>query len=234
MVPETNYITHDYDNYPPAPQAAYYDELDYLLPVHDPPPPPNPTTQSQLIIREIVETILLMIFIFWAVNTLTGRFRIEGSSMLPGLIEGEYVIVNKLSYYLNEPERGDVIVLHFPNDPNRDFIKRVIGLPGDTVIIQDQKVSVNGVILDEPYIFAATNGSGEWVVPANNYFVVGDNRNNSSDSRHGWFLPRENIVGRAWFIYWDPKAWRFAPHYSHPDLSNINTTAFLPPPIPLF
>ncbi len=78
----------------------------------------------EVLVREIVETLLLTLFIFWLVNSVTGRFRIEGTSMLPTLEEGEMVIINKLSYYLNDPERGDIIVLHFPNDRSREFIKR--------------------------------------------------------------------------------------------------------------
>ena len=90
----------------------------------------------EVLIREIAETLLLTLFIFWIVNTATGRFRIEGYSMLPTLEEGEYVIIDKLSYYLEDPERGDVIVLHFPNDRSRDFIKRVVGVPGDHIEVE--------------------------------------------------------------------------------------------------
>lgn len=168
----------------------------------------------EVLIREIVETLLLTLFIFWIVNTVTGRFRIEGSSMLPTLKEGEMVIINKLSYYLAEPERGDIIVLHFPNDRNREFIKRVVGLPGDHIEIGDGTVAVNGVLIDEPYINESPAYAGSWNVPEGQYFVLGDNRNNSSDS-HTWsFLPREDIVGKAWVIYWGPEDWGLVPHYA--------------------
>lgn len=169
----------------------------------------------EVLIREIVETLLLTLFIFWIVNTATGRFRIEGYSMLPSLEEGEYVIIDKLSYYLNDPERGDIIVLHFPNDRSRDFIKRVVGVPGDHIEIGGGKVTVNGVVLEEPYINAEPSYSGTWDVPEERYFVLGDNRNNSSDSHNWSFLPRDDIVGKAWIIYWGPDNWGLVPHYEH-------------------
>jgi len=171
---------------------------------------------TELVVREIVETLLLTFFIFWIVNTATGRFRIEGHSMMPTLQEGEYVIINKLAYYFDEPERGDIIVLHFPNDRSRDFIKRVIGLPGDEIEVGSREVRVNGVLLQEPYINAPPEYSGQWVVPEGKYFVLGDNRNNSSDSYTWSFLPRGDIVGKAWVIYWQPSNWGLVPHYRHP------------------
>jgi signal peptidase I len=170
---------------------------------------------TEVIIREIVETLLLTLFIFWIVNTATGRFRIEGHSMMPTLEEGEYIIINKLSYYLDEPERGDIIVLRFPNDRTRDFIKRVIGVPGDRIEIGNGEVKVNGVALEEPYLNAPPSYTGSWTVPADQYFVLGDNRNNSHDS-HNWnFLPRSDIVGKAWVIYWRPENWGLVPHFPH-------------------
>ena len=168
--------------------------------------------------REIAETLLLTLFILWIVNAVTGRFRIEGHSMLPTLQEGEYVIINKLSYYLDDPDRGDIIVLHFPNDRSRDFIKRLVGLPGDQVEVSDGVVKVNGIALEEPYINAEPSYSGSWQVPEGQYFVLGDNRNNSSDSHNWSFLPREDIVGKAWVIYWGPENWGLIPHYDHTSL----------------
>jgi signal peptidase I len=189
----------------------------------DAPPPAAPAEPqreirqpTELVIREIVETLLLTLFIFWIVNAATGRFRIEGHSMLPTLQEGEYIIINKLSYYLEEPERGDIIVLQFPNDRSRDFIKRVIGLPGDQIEVSAGVVHVNGVSLQEPYIQDMPSYSGNWTVPEGQYFVLGDNRNNSSDSHNWSFLPQEDIVGKAWIIYWEPENWGLVPHYNHP------------------
>ena len=187
-------------------------------------PGQSPAEPSQLkeqhqpkghLVREIIETLLLTLFIFWIVNTATGRFRIEGHSMLPTLNEGEYVIIDKLSYYLDEPERGDIIVLRFPNDRSRDFIKRVIGLPGDHIEIAEGIVNVNGEALTEPYINAPPTYNGSWDVPEEQFFVLGDNRNNSSDSHNWSFLPQEDIVGKAWLIYWGPESWGLVPHFAH-------------------
>ncbi|MCB8943773.1 MAG: signal peptidase I [Ardenticatenaceae bacterium] len=167
---------------------------------------------TELVVREIIETLLLTFFIFWLVNGLIGRYRIDGSSMNPTLVDGEYLIINNLSYYLDEPQRGDVIVFRHPNN-ELNLIKRVIGLPGDTVEIKDGQVIVNGVVLDEPYIKAAPNYNGRWDVPEDNYFVLGDNRNNSSDS-HSWsYLPEGNIIGKAEVIYWPPQEWIVVPHH---------------------
>jgi signal peptidase I len=196
---------------------------------------PNPDSVTQfdppasLFAREIIETIILTLFIFWIVNAMTGRFRIEGQSMEPTLHEGEYVLINKLAYYFDEPERGDIIVLEFPNDRSRDFIKRIIGVPGDHVEVTDGVVSVNGVVLDEPYISAPPSYPGSWEVPEDNFFVLGDNRNNSHDS-HSWsFLPRADIVGKGWFIYWGVEDWGLVPHNPHPSVTdNVVTETFSP------
>jgi signal peptidase I len=169
-----------------------------------------------VVVREIVETLLLTLFIFWIVNTATGRYRVQGHSMMPTLKEGEYLIINKLSYYLDEPDRGDIVVLHYPRDRSREYIKRVIGLPGDRVEISNGQVSVNGIVLQEPYLAAnPVYGTQSWVVPADHYFVMGDNRNNSSDSRDWSFLPRSDIVGKAAVIYWGIEDWGLVPHYDH-------------------
>ena len=188
------------------PQAASFE------PAEQPGVIPTPT---RVVIREIIETLLLTLLIFWVVNAITGRFRIEGHSMLPTLHEGEYVLINKLAYYLEDPQRGDIIVLQFPQDRTRDFIKRIIGLPGDQIEIGDRQVKVNGQALTEPYIADEPDYAGTWTVPAGQYFVLGDNRNNSSDS-HSWqFLPFSDIVGKAWLIYWPPGDAKPVPHYSH-------------------
>jgi len=141
--------------------------------------------------------------------------------MEPTFLQGDCIMVNKVTYRSSGPQRGQVIVFN-PPPPNEEsrypFIKRVIGLPGDTVEIRDGKVFVNGTALDEDeyikerpdYTMAAT------VVPENEYFVLGDNRNNSSDSHVGWTVPRDNIIGKAWFTYWPPGRWRVVKHYSYP------------------
>lgn len=167
---------------------------------------------TETIVREIIETLLLTFFIFWLVNSLIGRYRIEGSSMNPTLQNGQYLIINNISYYLNNPQHGDVIVFHHPKS-DLNLIKRVIGVPGDEVEIRNQQVIVNGVVLDEPYIKDEPQYTYSGVVPEGEYFVLGDNRNNSSDS-HSWsFLPKENIVGKAMVVYWPPSDWEAVPHY---------------------
>jgi signal peptidase I len=167
---------------------------------------------TELIIREIVETLLLTFFIFWLVNSFVGRYRIDGSSMNPTLANGQYLLINNFSYYLNEPDRGDIIVFLHPNS-DLNLIKRVVGLPGDHVEIRERTVSVNGVLLNEPYIQADPTYSGDWTVPEGEFFVLGDNRNSSSDS-HSWgFLPEENIIGKALVIYWPVENWAEVPHF---------------------
>ena len=126
---------------------------------------PNEIRQpTEAIIREIVETLLLTFFIFFIVNSLIGRYRIDGSSMNPTLYDGEYLIINNVSYYLDEPQHGDIIVFKHPNN-DLNLIKRIIGTPGDHVEIRNQQVKVNDVVLDEPYIAAPPNYTGTWDVP---------------------------------------------------------------------
>ena len=170
-------------------------------------PPSEARTQPTRLLRDIIETMLLTAIVFLLVNTLIGRFRIEQVSMLPNLHEGEYVIVDKISYWLHQPQRGDIIVLKRAGQP--DLIKRVVGLPGETIEVRDGKVYVNGTPLSEPY----TAQPPAYVMPArqidaDQYFVLGDNRNNSSDS-HAWgTVPGADIIGRAMAIYWPPPDWQ--------------------------
>ena len=163
-------------------------------------------------ILDVLETIVLSVVLFLAINAVSARIRVDGYSMEPTLHDGEYVIVNKLAYRLGELERGDVIVFFFPRDPKQEYIKRLIGLPGDQVVIADGKVTVNGQTLDEPYIAAQPNYHSEWTVPEDTVFVLGDNRNNSSDS-HSWGpVPVSYVVGKALLVYWPPKMWGLIDH----------------------
>ncbi|MCA9949231.1 MAG: signal peptidase I [Anaerolineales bacterium] len=176
---------------------------------------PNEIEQpTKLVVREIIETLLLTFFIFWLVNSLIGRYRIDGSSMNPTLQDSQYLIINNITYLLNDPERGDVIVFKHPRS-DLNLIKRVIGLPGDSVEAKDGTIWVNGTAINEPYISAPPSYNGSWEVPEGNYFVLGDNRNNSSDS-HSWgFLPMDHIIGDAELIYWPPSDWGRVLHYPH-------------------
>ncbi len=188
------------------------------------------------LLRELAETVILALVIFLLVRAVVQNFQVEGKSMEPSLESGWYLLVDKALYWevdLNTvhkflpfvhpgedptrylfrgPKRGDIIVFvapdQVPGSPERDFIKRVIGLPGDTIEVKNCTVYVNGKPLAENYIQDVpaytypTNGSGPVTVPKGQYFVLGDNRNNSSDS-HSWgFVPKQNIIGQAWVVYW--------------------------------
>ena len=135
--------------------------------------------------------------------------------MEPSLHDGEFVVVNRLAYQLGEAEHGDIVVFRFPLDPQRRFIKRVIGLPGDQVSVLNGVVRVNGVPVDEPYVAAPPRYNGEWVVEQSNLFVLGDNRNNSSDSQNWGLLPLQEVIGKAVFVYWPPAAVSLIPHYEY-------------------
>jgi signal peptidase I len=166
--------------------------------------PSSPETRSTWggFLLETLQTIILAVVLYFLIDTVIARVRVENYSMLPTLQPGEFLLVNKFAYRFGEPKQGDIIVFHFPQDPQEDYIKRLIGLPGDTIRVENGMVSVNGQSLVEPYISAPPSYSGEWSVPENAYFVLGDNRNQSSDS-HSWgFVPVENVVGKALLIYW--------------------------------
>ncbi|MCI0521184.1 MAG: signal peptidase I [Chloroflexi bacterium] len=168
---------------------------------------------------ELLETVALSVLFFVLINALTARIRVEGTSMAPTMHSGEFVLVSKLAYRLGEPQIGDVIVFLYPRDPNQEFIKRVIGLPGDKVVIANKQVTVNGKLLQEPYIAAQPYYTGNWTVPQESYFVLGDNRNNSSDSHNWGMVPADNIIGKAVLVYWPYTAWRLVAHFQQFGLS---------------
>jgi signal peptidase I len=177
---------------------------------------------------ELTQTLILAILIFLAVRAMAQNFRVEGASMEPGLHNGQYLLVNKAIYFklnletldkylpfidpgdnperfiFHGPKRGEVIVFEYPEDRSRDFIKRVIGIPGDRVRVEDGEVYINDELLqDDSYVNAENRSNmAERVVPAGEYFVLGDNRGNSSDSRSWGFVPEDHIIGRAMFTYW--------------------------------
>jgi signal peptidase I len=163
-------------------------------------------------LKDILETLVLAVLLFLAINAVSARIRVDGSSMVPTLTNGQFVMVNRLIYRYSDPDHGDVVVFHYPRDPTQEYIKRIIGLPGDTVTIANGHVYINGQEIDEPYIAASTRASGEWQVPGDHIFVLGDNRNNSQDSRNFGFVSMENVIGKAIFIYWPPDNWSIIDH----------------------
>ncbi|MCK5053564.1 MAG: signal peptidase I [Anaerolineales bacterium] len=162
---------------------------------------------------ELIQTVLIAGALFLAVNLLTARIRVEGISMEPSLHEGQFVVVNRLAYRWDEADRGDIVVFRFPLKPSRRFIKRVIGLPGNTVTIRGGEVYIDGQVLEEPYLAATPRYDGEWIIGPDEVFVLGDNRNNSSDSQNWGPLPTEEIIGKAVLIYWPPSEVGVIPHY---------------------
>ena len=196
-------------------------------------------SRNRTLVREIVETGLLAILVFLAVRASFQNFKVDGSSMYPTLEDGQFLIVNKLVYSevdlekLNDylpfidagdepvrhvfhgPERGDIIVLRDPTNPEVDLIKRVVGLPGETIEIVDGAVYINNYRLEEPYITAQWHDNRPAVIiPEDHYFVMGDNRDNSKDSRSSaiGFIPEDLIIGRADLTYWPLGNFGFAPN----------------------
>jgi len=174
-----------------------------------PPPPPEPSAWAQIggAIKETLETIIPAIIIALLINLfLAQATRVYGQSMEPNLHTDERLIVEKVSYKIHPPDRHDIIVLKVRDDAKELLIKRVIGLPGETVEIKEGHVYVDGQMLDEPYLARPTMGRyGPTVVPPLHVFVLGDNRNASNDSRAFGAIPYENIVGKAWVSYWPPE-----------------------------
>ena len=164
--------------------------------------------------REIFIILILAVIIVIAIPKTVQTFGVVMSSMEPSFHEGQRLLVNKAVYYFREPQRGEVIIFEAPDERQGDYIKRVIALPGDTVEIKDGAVYVNGSKLDEAYIKDSPSYTlEEQKIPENNYFVLGDNRNNSDDSHRGWLVPGENLIGKAWISTWPPDTWGMVPNY---------------------
>lgn len=186
----------------------------------EPEPTPAPSApRPPSLLREAAETILFAVIIFLALQIVVRNFRIEGDSMLTAFENGQFVLADRVSYRLGEPQRGDVVIFEYPRAPQEDYIKRVIGLPGENVRIDGGAVYINGQLLSEPYV------NGQQTLAYRNvnltlaegqYFVMGDNRNYSSDSRAWGPLPRANIIGKAVLCYWPPSAWRVITRPQYP------------------
>jgi signal peptidase I len=205
--------------------------------VPEAPPPPAATEavpvaarKRKSVVREYAEAIIIAILLALVIRTLIVQaFTIPSGSMMDTLLVGDYILVNKFLYGpelpvtdyrlpgFRDPHRGDIIVFKYPQDEKRDFIKRIIGTPGDTVQVRGHTVFVNGTPLVEPYVRKPDSPLGDrgqpgycgyayacepTKVPAESYFVMGDNRDNSQDSRYWGFVRREKIKGKAFLIYW--------------------------------
>ena len=179
------------------------------------------------VVRELLEAFILALIVFMVIQSSVRNFKVEGSSMHPTLESGEYLLVNKLVYFpvdthrfsriipfwkvdqsadrfaVRAPKRGEVIVFRFPKDETKDFVKRVIGLPGEKVTIRQGEVYIDGGLLEEPYI-TRKDASNMDTVPLGEkeYFVLGDNRSSSNDSRAWGPVPEKNVLGKVWFVYW--------------------------------
>jgi signal peptidase I len=175
-------------------------------PVAAPQPAEGSTTSSLL--RELFEVVVLAVILYFGISFAVQTVHVEGLSMFGTLNDNDYLIANKIDYRLHPPQRGDIIILRPPTLSTTDYIKRVIALPGERLLIKDGHVYINGHLLDEPYLPEAWTVGTEYggpngtVIPANEYFVMGDNRNRSQDSRVFGPIGRDRIDGKAWFRIW--------------------------------
>ena len=185
----------DSESYNPTPEKGFFENLG-----------------SHII--DFIETLVVFGAIFALIYLFVAQFhKVSGSSMFPTLHDGDYLVTEKISYRLGNPSRGEVIVLKNPRDESQDFIKRIIAIPGDTIRVENNQVFVNGGVISEPYLPTDTQTrSGAFLTEkntvkagANQYFVLGDNRSHSSDSREWGAVTKKEIVGKAFFRYWPPQ-----------------------------
>ena len=198
-------------------------------------------TAGRRLAGELVGVALMTVLTFLTIRVFVQNFRVGGASMEPTLQPGQFLLIDKTAYFhvdgtpleswlpttpqgsveylFGGPQRGDVVVFRASTARNREYVKRVIGLPGDTVAIKHGDVFVNGRPVDEPYVesplpenYTYPKNGRPVRVPDGKYFVLGDNRPDSSDSRQGWFVPVEDLVGRAWLSYWPPAVWGIVRH----------------------
>jgi signal peptidase I len=182
--------------------------MDYLPAVPEAAPEEKPKSKLRAFLTELLQTVALAGFFYIVISLATARVVVEGPSMRPTLLSGEWIVVNRVTYRVGSPQRGDVVVFLPPtNAQTDDLIKRVIGLPGETLEIRDGSVWINGRLLEETYAAGSTSPENRWQVGAGEVFVMGDNRSVSLDSRSFGPIPVNEIVGRAWIIYWPPSEW---------------------------
>ena len=162
------------------------------------------------LLREVAEVVVLAFILYFGISFAVQAVHVEGLSMFATLDNNDYLIANKIDYRLHAPQRGDIVILRPPTNNSTDFIKRIVALPGERLLIRDGEVFINGHHLEEPYLPEAwtqdnnwpANGSDGEVIPPNDYFVMGDNRNRSQDSRFFGPIGRDRIDGKAWFRIW--------------------------------
>lgn len=233
------------------------DSLDDAAPTwnQDQPPAqqPEPAARPRVrgVVRELLETAIFVLLVFFIVRGVVQNFKIEGQSMEPTLHTGQFILVNKIIYFhfdinaplrllpgnanlpqkvvypIHMPQRGDIVVFEYPLDYRKDYIKRVIGLPGDRIQVKGGQVYVNGTMISEPYLTDITDcrpsdvcaNDKEITVPADAIWVMGDNRMNSSDSREWAELPLDHVIGQAWVSYWPTSQWGWISHATYPELS---------------
>lgn len=210
---------HIYQISPAKPDWSHYT----LPPLENTPLEEEPDSgwkTTWAVVREVGETIILTLIIFFLIQTVIRNFRVVGTSMVDNLHDGQYLIIDKLSYNQfitgifgsGGPQRGDVIVFEPPNRPGEDYVKRVIGLPGESIEIKNGQILINSQPLEEPFQPSTPSYNMPLrLIPEDQIFVLGDNRNNSNDSHNWGPLPTENIVGRAWLSYWPPERWGVIP-----------------------
>jgi len=194
-----------------------------ITPVLDSTQPPDEPASFKILIQDLLETMLLAAIVFVLINTFTGRYQVLSVSMEPTLHEGQYLLVSKASYWFHGPERGDIVVVKPLNGDKNSIplIKRLIGLPGDTIEARDGRIWINGVAINETYVSGPLGYVNRWTLATNEYFLLGDNRNNSSDS-HSWGpVPKENIIGKAVFRYWPLELFGTFPHYAFAELEAL-------------
>jgi signal peptidase I len=156
---------------------------------------------------QIAETFLVALAFYYGIEFTTGRFRVEGPSMQPTLAAGQFVLTDRLAYRLGQPQRGDIVVIHPEAGAGQDLIKRVVGLPGEHIVMGAGVVHIDGRPYAEPYLNEPAGYSGTWTLGPDEFFVLGDNRNNSSDSHVFGPLRRAAFNSRALLVYWPPQAW---------------------------
>lgn len=167
-------------------------------------------------VRECVEIAVLVAILFFAFRIILQSYQVTSTSMSPAIVQSSLVLVNKLAYTTHNPERGDVIVFRYPRDTRVAYMQRIIGLPGDSILINGEHIWINGRQLHEPYTRLSYDNpfAKTWQVPSNQYFVLGDNRRTSDDSRLWDFVPRDYIIGKAAFVYWPLDQWQSVNDFS--------------------